>query len=247
MQFSPYEVVPYVAILDNGFGMSNDEIDDAMRYGSQSSLNLRNTQDLGRFGLGLKTASLSQCKCLTVISKQGRRIAARRWDLEEIYRRGSWALISLDREDLEKIPQYISLLKPLKQGTLVIWENLDRMLGGTTSPEKLMNKQIHAFVVKLGDYQNSNYLMRLNDYFLFEKELGISNKNIKGVVVSNVQAKSPAAALSLQSGDIITAVNDTEITGIEDFYSVLATEATKEVWYDIYRNGMKMSTLKYKF
>ena len=80
-----------------------------------------------------------------------------------------------------------------------------------------------------------------------EKELGISNKNIKGVVVSNVQAKSPAAALSLQSGDIITAVNDTEITGIEDFYSVLATEATKEVWYDIYRNGMKMSTLKYKF
>ena len=40
--------------------------------------------------------------------------------------------------------------------------------------EKMMNRQIHAFVVKLGDYQNSNYLMRLNDYFLFEKELGIT-------------------------------------------------------------------------
>jgi len=40
--------------------------------------------------------------------------------------------------------------------------------------EKIMNRQIHAFVVKLGDYQNSNYLMRLNDYFLFEKELGIT-------------------------------------------------------------------------
>jgi S1-C subfamily serine protease len=50
----------------------------------------------------------------------------------------------------------------------------------------------------------------------------------------------------LQSGDVIIAVNDTPITGIEDFYSVLANEATKEVWYDIYRNGMKMATLKYK-
>ena len=78
------------------------------------------------------------------------------------------------------------------------------------------------------------------------QELGIKDNKISGVVVSNVQSKSPAAALSLQSGDVITAVNDTPITGIEDFYSVLANEATKDVWYDIYRNGMKMSTLRYK-
>ena len=77
------------------------------------------------------------------------------------------------------------------------------------------------------------------------KELNIGDK-INGVVVSNVQAKSPAAALSLQSGDVITAVNDIAISGIEDFYSVLADEATNEVWYDIYRNGMNMATLKYK-
>ena len=140
--FSPYDAIPYVAILDNGTGMTSDQIDDAMRYGSQSSLNVRGEQDLGRFGLGLKTASLSQCRCLTVISKQGRKVVARRWDLDEIYRRSSWALLSLDREDIEKIPQYVNLLKPLKQGTLVIWENLDRMSGGTTNPEKFMNKQM---------------------------------------------------------------------------------------------------------
>ena len=77
------------------------------------------------------------------------------------------------------------------------------------------------------------------------KELNVGDK-INGVVVSNVQAKSPAAALSLQTGDVITAVNDIAISGIEDFYSVLADEATNEVWYDIYRNGMNMATLKYK-
>lgn len=142
VNFSPYDVSPFVSILDNGTGMNPIQIDEAMRYGSQSSLDVRGENDLGRFGLGLKTASLSQCRCLTVISKQDKRVSARRWDLDEIYQRGSWALIQLDESDIEHIPQYISGLKQLDHGTLVIWEKLDRMLGGTASPEKLMNKQM---------------------------------------------------------------------------------------------------------
>lgn len=63
IQFSPYTAVPFVSILDNGAGMTEAEINDAMRYGSQSSLNVRDRGDLGRFGLGLKTASFSQCRC----------------------------------------------------------------------------------------------------------------------------------------------------------------------------------------
>jgi S1-C subfamily serine protease len=80
-----------------------------------------------------------------------------------------------------------------------------------------------------------------------KKELKITDNKVEGVVVSNLQSKSPASALGLQSGDVILTVNDVEVKTIEDFYSILADEATKEVWYDIYRNGMKMSTLKYKF
>ncbi len=142
VSFSPYELSPYVSILDNGIGMDSDQIDEAMRYGSQSSLEIRNERDLGRFGLGLKTASLSQCRCLTVISKTYGKVAARRWDLDEIYKMGSWSLIQLDEEDIQHIPQYQSSLSVLDHGTLVIWEKLDRMLGGTASPEKLMNRQM---------------------------------------------------------------------------------------------------------
>lgn len=141
IRFSPYDAVPYVSILDNGSGMSDQEIDDAMRYGSQSSLMTRGEKDLGRFGLGLKTASLSQCRCLTVVSKQGMQIIARRWDLDEIYKRGTWALLQLEESELDQVPQYDSL-KVLQHGTLIIWEKLDRMLGGTAAPEKLMNKQM---------------------------------------------------------------------------------------------------------
>lgn len=140
IKFSPYDAVPYVSILDNGNGMTEQKINDAMRYGSQSSLNERDSNDLGRFGLGLKTASLSQCRCLTVISKQDGKVEARRWDLDEIYKRESWALISLSSDDLKDIPQYVEMLKPLENGTLILWEKLDRMLKGTVTPDKLMNK-----------------------------------------------------------------------------------------------------------
>lgn len=142
VDFSPYDVSPYVSILDNGYGMNAKQLDEAMRYGSQSSLNVRGERDLGRFGLGLKTASLSQCRCLTVISKKNGSVSARRWDLDEIYRLGTWTLLKLESSDIAQIPQFVASLKKRKQGTLVIWEKLDRMLGGTASPEKLMNKQM---------------------------------------------------------------------------------------------------------
>ena len=122
--------------------MTKEQINDAMRYGSQSSLNTRDSTDLGRFGLGLKTASLSQCRCLTVITKQGRRLEARRWDLDEIYRKGSWALLSLNSEEIHAIPQFQSQLKQLKSGTLIIWEKLDRLLKGAKATDKLMSRQM---------------------------------------------------------------------------------------------------------
>ena len=161
IQFSPYDAVPYVSILDNGVGMTSDEINDAMRYGSQSSLNERQASDLGRFGLGLKTASLSQCRCLTVISKQGRSVQARRWDLDEVYEKSSWALLELTQDDLKAIPQYETQLKKQEKGTLIIWEKLDRMLKGTASPEKLMSKQM--------DYVRDHLSLVFHRYLTGEK------------------------------------------------------------------------------
>lgn len=74
----------YIAILDNGSGMNEKEINIAMQYGSKNPTEERDKKDLGRFGLGLKTASLSQCRCLTVISKQGERLEGRQWDMHKM-------------------------------------------------------------------------------------------------------------------------------------------------------------------
>jgi hypothetical protein len=75
VHFSPYES-PYVAILDNGWGITPEKTTAAMRHGSRDPRLPREAGDLGRFGLGLKTASLSQCRRLTVISL--------RWDIDHV-------------------------------------------------------------------------------------------------------------------------------------------------------------------
>lgn len=79
----------YLCILDDGIGMNNTQIDAAMQYGSQSPSDIRDASDLGRYGLGLKTASLSQCRVLTVVSKQGNIIIGRRWDLDYVIKTGA--------------------------------------------------------------------------------------------------------------------------------------------------------------
>lgn len=73
------------------------------------------------------------------------------------------------------------------------------------------------------------------------------DKSISGVVVINLEAKSPAAAMRLQTGDVITAVNDKKITTISEFYEALVTLKQKEIWFDVYSEGHSMTTAKYKF
>ena len=75
----------WVSIKDDGFGMNNEELIQAMKPGSKNPLDGRNNKDLGRFGLGLKTASFSQCRKLTVLSKkEGFQQAFWTWDLDYV-------------------------------------------------------------------------------------------------------------------------------------------------------------------
>lgn len=69
---------------------------------------------------------------------------------------------------------------------------------------------------------------------------------VKGVAVTNVLEKSPAAALRIQNGDIITAVNDKKVTNLKEFYEALDLSRNKEIWFDIYNDGHTISTGKYK-
>ena len=133
----------YIAILDDGLGMNTDELNCAMQYGSKNPTAVRDEKDLGRFGLGLKTASLSQCRCLTVITKQGNFIEGRRWDLDHVAKAESWSLLVLGEKEINEAPQ-IEVLRSYQSGTLVIWQNLDRLKAGEINFEQALGRKIDA-------------------------------------------------------------------------------------------------------
>ena len=96
----------YISILDNGCGMSEDELVQAMQYGSRNPLEQRNDSDLGRYGLGMKTASLSQCRVLTVISKQKNIVSGAQWNLNHVSSTQQWTLIVLDQDEIREFPNW---------------------------------------------------------------------------------------------------------------------------------------------
>ena len=126
---------PFVAILDDGCGMAPDELTNAMRHGSTNPTDQRGVQDLGRFGLGLKTASLSQSRKLTVVSKKNGVISARRWDLDVVRDTGQWLVVVPDALELSALPMY-KLLSSQPSGTLVVWEDLDRLTANASDSMK---------------------------------------------------------------------------------------------------------------
>ncbi|MBU6301434.1 MAG: ATP-binding protein, partial [Verrucomicrobia bacterium] len=117
-----------ISITDDGAGMSEARLRDAMRLGSRHPGEKRGAHDLGRFGLGLKTSSFSQCRCLTVRTKEkGRPPVIRRWDLDHLARVDQWQVLLEAKPDSEK---HFSRLENLTSGTCVLWQSMDRVVRG---------------------------------------------------------------------------------------------------------------------
>lgn len=116
---------PSIAIIDNGSGMSETDLVEALRPGSRNPREKRSPADLGRFGLGLKSASFSQCRRLTVLSRKGGVFSGAQWDLDDVAETDLWEISLI--EDDRNIP-HGELLRG--DGTLVLWEKLDRVDGG---------------------------------------------------------------------------------------------------------------------
>ena len=116
-----------ISLLDDGRGMDDAELESAMRLGDRNPLDARSASDLGRFGMGLKTASFSQCRRLTVATVKGGATSCLRWDLDELAAApdGGWLLFEGPADGSES---YITRLEGMKSGTLVLWEKMDRIV-----------------------------------------------------------------------------------------------------------------------
>ena len=160
-----------VVIKDDGDGMNVDAIDEAMRFGSRRSYV---NQDLGRYGLGLKTASLSQCRRVSVISKsESAEIQARILDLDFIQSLDDW--VTLDHSDEEYVrDQAIHFAGG--SGTVVMWEKLDRLLPIKSPESGWARRRIEGLVPKV-----SAYLSMVFHRFLSGEAYAKARINVNGV------------------------------------------------------------------
>lgn len=113
----------WVSVKDDGCGMNNEELIQAMKPGSKNPLDDRSRKDLGRFGLGLKTASFSQCRKLTVLSKKDESISYWTWDLDYVKESGRWELLKFLPDEGMKTG-----IDNQKSGTIVVWNDIDRLV-----------------------------------------------------------------------------------------------------------------------
>jgi hypothetical protein len=115
--------VPRISVLDDGGGMTDANLELAMKFGGTGPRQVRDTADLGRFGLGLKTASLSQCRRLTVASVHDGQPSALRWDLDYIRDvSDAWELLEGFAPGSEGC---LDVLSGRTAATLVLWELID--------------------------------------------------------------------------------------------------------------------------
>ena len=133
-----------VAVSDDGCGMDEPTLIEAMRLGSRSPTQRRSPHDLGRFGLGLKSAAWSQARTLTVITKaSGGGVFCRRWDLDHVSSLKRWEL--LDRPT-DSGNRHRDELRCMAQGTTVVLENADRLVGTARTDDSAAQERFFALV-----------------------------------------------------------------------------------------------------
>lgn len=136
---------PYIIIFDNGNGMDKIELEEAMRLGSKNPNDVREENDLGRFGLGLKSASLSQCRNLTVVSKKDGKLSAFSWNLDYVIERNSWSILEYSEDEIMQL-ENIDLFNEVETGTYVLLKKFDKIQASTLEINKTITEKMNSAI-----------------------------------------------------------------------------------------------------
>lgn len=231
----------YVAVLDDGTGMDFKTALEALRIAGTSSDG--SDGRLGRFGLGLKTASLSQGRRVTVVSKTHEGVFGLQWDLDLVTQSDSWVLVKLNFEEIPNIGLLDKLLEQ-DSGTLVIWQKLDLLIGDGLDISAL----ISASVERLHEHLS----------FTFHRFLGGAKKRcsikVNGVPVQpldpfltgNPKTQiSPEEVLEVRNSfvkfTVFTLPHPSGLSGEERIRPDLSSHMRDFQGFYIYRNGRLLS------
>ncbi len=177
----------YLRILDNGIGMDSSELLEAMRYGSGDEETYEKN-DLGKFGMGLKTASTSQARCLTVLSKSKvtGKICGYKWDLDFVKESQKWSILELDQKDIKGLLNkesirfnehyrrynFLQSMTKLKSWTMVCWDNTETInrdyakyntpKGAENFYNRMVNELVHYTSRTFGRFIEGKLVQKIN-------------------------------------------------------------------------------------
>ncbi len=172
----PLVSIPYFCFLDNGRGMTYNELDNAMLPGSDRSDKVECEKELGRFGLGLKSASLSQCREFIVVSKKDGTVNAKSFDLDVIEESNKLLLKELSSEEIETLP-HVQQLFDYNTGTIVIWRKFDKIKrlaknfedsfrSAVSDSQRHVELVFHRFYKQIEIYYNSGRINKRDPFLI---------------------------------------------------------------------------------
>ncbi len=144
--FCTNDNVRRIVIVDDGDGMFEETLLSAMQFGANME---HAPTDLGKFGIGMKSASFSQCRCLSVVSMRDGQAAGRRWTVESIA--NGWRCERLHPADAQELLHSDwGDVRVRKHGTAVIWDDLDRIDVGSSGLDAVLRRVFTQLRVQLG-------------------------------------------------------------------------------------------------
>lgn len=195
-----------IAIADNGCGMDIDDLCNALTYGSAKR---EDEHSLGKFGLGLKTASTSQCRKVSLVSRKGRYgdVAKLCLDIDHTEQTGKWEYLESEPTRLDL--RYLESAADGGSGTVVIWENCDRLMGRSYKNPGGSTQQ-NAFKKKVEE-------LRFHLAMVFQRFLDRTDKRAKNVrIVLNGDTINPYDPFALHLKKTTTVYDDELLIGYEE-------------------------------
>ena len=161
-----------LVIKDDGYGMDEDTLINSMRIGCKDPSDIRGEFDLGRFGSGMKMASFSQARKLTVISKiENFNIQSATWDLDLVERENAWTLIKHTEQETKGLCSKFNI-EFGESGTAVIWENISKYNGYPIAElQAILGQDLVSLksYVRLHFHKFMEGKRAINFYFNFQK------------------------------------------------------------------------------
>jgi hypothetical protein len=171
-----------LTISDDGYGMDEKTLIDAMRYGSKENEYSRKENDLGKFGLGLKTASISQCRKLTVITKKDGKILNYTWDIDNVLKTNTWQMYKTEENTLRK-ESLLERLDKLKSGTIIVWEKFDLI---QKTDDRALEQSINEYLIRTANHLSLIFHRFINGSFSKSKVFKKINIYVNGNIIEGL-------------------------------------------------------------